>query len=179
MGGQNRAREPRPISPYPAANFQSAIPLLGFAQYKAGVDFCIPQEYSGGMIAEVKVRDWERVDPVLGAGVYALLWYEEVVYVGKAKRVLHRLYQHRCHYERARQGRRLPANAKAIRFNAVGVISCKEVDLDWIERAMIEKYRPKYNVRMVPQGKVSLERAGFDFTPLLNIAAAPRAARRM
>lgn len=134
-------------------------------------------------MGEERLREFADCDAVLGPGVYALFLYGECVYIGKAKRVLHRLYAHKSLWERVRQRKALPKGGargvKAIRFNGVGVYSCKEVDLDWIERVMIEKYRPRHNTLLKPDTKVSLAKAGFDFTPLLGTFAAPKALRRV
>lgn len=121
---------------------------------------------------EPRLREFGDCDAVLGPGVYALFLYGECVYIGKAKRVLHRLYAHKNLWERLRQRKTLPrsgplSGVRAIRFNGVGVYPCKEVDLDWVERAMIEKYRPKHNIQLKPEGQVTLAKAGFDFTALL------------
>lgn len=127
-------------------------------------------------MGEPRLKEFGDCDMVLGPGVYALFLYGECVYIGKAKRVLHRIYAHKNLWERVRKREKLPrggplANIPAIRFNGVGVYPCTEVDLDWVERAMIEKYRPRHNKQMKPKGQVSLAKAGFDFSALLNPAA--------
>jgi len=79
---------------------------------------------------------------ILGAGVYALFYAEELVYIGKAKKLLARIYAHRNMLERKRAGVR---GLKAVPFSRVKVYPCKEMDLDRLERELIERYQPKHN----------------------------------
>ena len=74
----------------------------------------------GGMMGEPRLKEFGDCDMVLGPGVYALFLYGECVYIGKAKRVLHRIYAHKNLWERVRKREKLPrggplANIPAIR----------------------------------------------------------------
>ena len=91
---------------------------------------------------------------MLGAGVYALIYAEEVVYVGRAKDLITRIYSHRNVWKRFKKGVRLPTNVKPILFSRFVYWPCGEFDLDRLEREMIAKYRPKHNTLLKP--KVSL-----------------------
>lgn len=103
------------------------------------------------------------VSALLGPGIYALVVKGEIIYVGKAKKLLQRIYTHRSNYKRYRAGGG-PTWGKAIYFTHVWIHPCKESDLDRIERAMIAKYLPKENVLLIPKpGRISLEKSGFDF----------------
>jgi excinuclease UvrABC nuclease subunit len=106
---------------------------------------------------------WLDVSAILGPGVYALLFAEEVVYIGKARRLLARLYAHRNLLERKRSGVR---GIKAVAFSKVRVFPCAEVDLDRVERELIERHRPKYNtqyVKPMPTGEtIKLTIGGID-----------------
>lgn len=167
-------------------HFHSPIPLLRFllrSGEEEEVDFACLGVYHRGMMEKSRLREFQDIDAILGCGVYALFFYRELVYVGKAKRLLHRVYAHRNMWERTRQRKKLPTSGpfsaiKPIRFNGVGVQLCKEVDLDRIEQAMITKYRPKYNTNLKPEGRISLEEMGFDFKLLLKPPAEPRLERR-
>lgn len=87
---------------------------------------------------------------LLSAGVYALGFGDEVVYIGQSSSMLRRIYQHRNLYDRKRKGEKLslsgPFSAiKAIRFNRVWVQPCCLSDLDRVERDLIRKLTPKHN----------------------------------
>lgn len=90
------------------------------------------------------------VSQILGAGCYLLLFYEEIVYVGKARNLLKRIYAHRNLWERSRERRFALRGMKPIRFTGVMVIPCKEYDLDRMEQELIRRYRPKYNEKHKP-----------------------------
>ncbi len=93
-----------------------------------------------------------RVGPVLGAGVYVLVWRGRVEYVGKSTALLARIYAHRNMWKR-RGERRLTgrAGAKGILFDEVWVMPVPESDLDRLEREMIARYRPRLNQLLVPK----------------------------
>lgn len=106
--------------------------------------------------------------PMLGAGVYALCVGEEVVYVGKAKVLLTRIYSHRLTYKQFRSGQRV--KAKAIFFNRLLIFPCKEMDLDRIERQMIATYRPRLNTNLLPKEKdLTFEKTGVDLNNLIGV----------
>ena len=110
----------------------------------------------------------ERVDvsALLGPGCYALCRGETVIYVGKAKVLITRIYAHFNAMARTRRGKKPLPGTKGVLFNAVKVFPCKLVDIDAAERALIGQYRPRYNDRHVPppKEKLTLQQVGFDFT---------------
>lgn len=83
---------------------------------------------------------------IIGSGVYALFFGDELVYIGKAKRLLARIYAHRNMLERKRAGVR---GIKAVPFSKVKAWPCPEVDLDRWERELIERYQPKHNTNFI------------------------------
>ncbi len=90
-----------------------------------------------------------EVTPILRAGVYALLYGGQVVYVGKAsKNMMTRIEAHRSLASRKQYPGWLPI--KAVRFDEVYVLPCRIEDLDRIERGMIDLYRPRYNIQLKP-----------------------------
>lgn len=106
--------------------------------------------------------DFVDFSALLGPGVYALVVRGEVVYVGKAKRLLSRFYAHRT------SGRRTASRSvfrdKPIYFTHIWACPCKEVDLDRVEREMISRYRPKENTNLLPKDRtLTLESSGFNF----------------
>ncbi len=86
---------------------------------------------------------------VLRPGVYALVHSGIVVYIGQSKKPLSRIEAHRSLWGRKQ---RSPAPGwlpiKAILFDEVHVLPCRVEDLDQLERALIELYKPKYNVKL-------------------------------
>lgn len=100
-----------------------------------------------------------EVSAVLRSGVYALIDFGEVVYIGKAKDVYVRIYSHRYSYKRKQAGKDVAERFvnKAIRFDKVFVRTCVPSDLDRIEREMIELYKPKYNERLKTTEKIKVE----------------------
>src|SRR5882762_505609 len=94
---------------------------------------------------------------LLHCGIYCLLRRGEVVYVGKSKKPLVRLYTHL--YNRGKDmGRSLypgtgdgpRQNGKGINFDGIWFIPCMLGQLDVVELAMIRKYEPRYNIRGLP-----------------------------
>lgn len=91
-----------------------------------------------------------KVGPVLEAGVYALVWRREVVYVGKSIALLTRIYTHRNLWRR--RGTRIQrGGVKGILFDEVWVMPALPSDLDRLEREMIAKFRPRLNQKLVPK----------------------------
>ena len=88
---------------------------------------------------------------LLQAGVYALVWREEVVYVGKASNLLRRIYQHQNNRERWANKSPGWAKVKAIPFDDFWVRLVLRGRLDVVEREMIARYRPRYNDQLVPK----------------------------
>jgi len=103
---------------------------------------------------------------ILGPGVYALCWQGEIVYVGKAKVLIQRLYAHWNNLCRHRSGKEVPERFKLIEFDNVKITPCKLFELDLLEKQMISRHRPRLNKRLVPEGKLTLEQIGFDYTKL-------------
>lgn len=83
---------------------------------------------------------------LLKPGIYALLKEGVVVYIGQSVRPLSRIEAHRSLWGRKKPPGWLPI--KAILFDEVHVLSCKVEDLDRLERALIDLYKPKYNVKL-------------------------------
>lgn len=124
--------------------------------------------------------DCADVSGMLGPGVYGLCHGEVIVYVGKARLLIQRLYSHSNTIERLRKGKPALKGMKAIYFNRVMIWPCRLGDLDRVEREMIARYRPRRNSLLKPEGKVSLEAVGFDLTRLRSgVSATPMFRRRV
>jgi hypothetical protein len=91
------------------------------------------------------------VSVVLRCGIYALAREGTIVYIGQGKKPVTRIEAHRSMW-----GRRQAAPAwlkdmvKGMLFDAVYVLPCRVEDLDRVERALIEMYRPTYNIKLKP-----------------------------
>lgn len=93
----------------------------------------------------VVIEGFVEVSAILRAGVYALVRDGAVVYVGKSKRMLARIEAHRSLWGR-RSAPWLPI--KGVLFDEIHVMPCRVEDLDRIERAMIDLYKPKFNIKL-------------------------------
>lgn len=105
----------------------------------------------------MRLDGFTDVSTILAAGVYALVYNGEVVYVGKSKSMLGRVYTHAKMW-RDKRGGKVPSwlPVKGVLFNAIHIRPCRVEDLDRIEREMIELYKPKYNVVGKTDAKVVL-----------------------
>lgn len=134
-------------------------------------------------ICEVESQEEVEGTAILQAGVYALCRGEEVVYVGKAKILLTRIYAHFNAMDRAKWGKKPLRGTKGVVFNRIRLFPCDEADLDALERALISRFCPRYNDRMRPKvgTKMTLEQVGFDITRLgvTNVVATPMFRRRI
>lgn len=88
---------------------------------------------------------------ILRSGVYILVHRGVVIYVGKSKAMLARIYTHRNLWASKRRGKGdvpwwMPI--PGIHFDEVHIRPCALADLDRLERDMIELYKPKYNTRL-------------------------------
>src|SRR6266567_382594 len=88
------------------------------------------------------------VTPVLRAGVYALVREGAVVYVGQGKRMIARVEAHRSNWGRKSVPAWMPVSLRGVLFDDVYVFPCRVEDLDRVERAMIDLYKPKFNIHL-------------------------------
>lgn len=91
------------------------------------------------------------VSASLRTGVYALVSKGVVIYVGKSKAMLARINAHRKAFADKRKGEGWIAEKLGIpglRFDEVHVRTCPAHEVDALEREMIDKYKPRYNVQL-------------------------------
>ena len=89
-----------------------------------------------------------EITEVLRQGVYLLVHRETVVYVGKAKVMLGRLYTHRTAWgKKSRKAITGAIPAKGMLFDRVFVQPCHSYEIDDLEEALIQKYQPRYNTQ--------------------------------
>ena len=134
-------------------------------------------------VIEVDGIEEVTVSSILQPGAYALLRNGEVVYVGKAKVLLQRLYAHFNSMKRLREGKPALPGTKQVAFNGIRVYPCAITDIDALEQGLIRKHCPRYNEkhRPKPGTKMTLEQVGFDFARLgiATVVATPVFRRRV
>jgi len=96
-----------------------------------------------------------NVTAILGPGVYALVRDGVVVYVGQSKKMLSRVSTHRSNWGK-RTPAWLPRSVRGILFDEVHVLPCRVEDLDLAERALINLYKPRYNIALKTPDSVRL-----------------------
>lgn len=107
------------------------------------------------------------VSGVLKSGVYALVHLGRVVYIGKSKTMLARIYTHRAQWGR----KAMPwLPVKGILFDEVFIRPCPLDRIDSLEYDMINLYKPKYNVQLKHTGRsnAQVELKYKDLTLILN-----------
>jgi len=92
------------------------------------------------------------VSKLMHCGVYALLRGKEVIYIGKSRKPLIRLYTHfRNRGRLLGKGITGPnVNGKGISFDGVWFLPCMLGQMDTLENYMIRKYMPQHNVKGKP-----------------------------
>lgn len=96
-------------------------------------------------VRAVKLEGFVDVSEVLQSGVYALVHRGIVVYVGKSKVMLGRLYTHRVTWGKKSQKAVGLKPIKGILFDAVWIRPCPLDTIDDLEYRMINLYKPRYN----------------------------------
>lgn len=93
----------------------------------------------------VELEGFLDVSRILQGGVYALVHREVVVYVGKSKVMLGRVYSHRVAWGKKSTKAIGLKPTKGILFDAVWIRPCALDQIDELESAMINLYKPRYN----------------------------------
>lgn len=96
----------------------------------------------------MEIEGFSDVTAILRCGVYILVHHGRVVYVGQSKTMLNRLYQHRTLWgsrTRKKVGDYVPI--KGVPYDEVLVRPCAVEKLDALERELIDRYRPQYNIK--------------------------------
>lgn len=96
----------------------------------------------------VSLEGFTDVSTILQGGVYALVHRGVVVYVGKSKVMLGRVYTHRVAWGKKSKAQIGLKPQKGILFDAVWIRPCALTDIDAIESAMINLYKPRYNDKL-------------------------------
>lgn len=92
----------------------------------------------------MQLEGFVDVSAMLSGGVYALIHHGNVVYIGKAKVMLGRVYTHRVAWGKKRPAEGLKP-AKGILFDSIWVQPCSSTEIDALEYRLINLYKPRYN----------------------------------
>ena len=123
------------------------------SRHKVRIDFQTQTSYDWCTIRSLGMRleGFLSVGLLFESGIYALVYRQEVVYVGQSKQIIRRLYEHRRNGLRRLHREPGWAKIKAIPFDDIWVRPVPIGQLDRVEREMIAKYRPRYNDKLVPK----------------------------
>jgi|SRR5579871_1718639 len=107
------------------------------------------------------------VSAMMRSGIYVLVRKGEVVYVGQSRQLYVRVYQHAMARGKlkARPGVK-PKLKVGFAFDEVHIRFCALGELDALEKALIEKYKPKHNVAHNPQPPMALSDLIKTLTPI-------------
>ena len=122
------------------------------------------------------------VTPVLRCGVYALVRDGAVVYVGQGKKMIARVEAHRSNWGRKSVPAWMPVSLRGVLFDNVYVLPCRVEDLDRIEAAMIDLYKPKFNIKLkapTPLTRQPLTAIRGDLSIPINFQPTPKFERRI
>lgn len=99
------------------------------------------------------IEGFADVSEILRTGVYILIHKGVVIYVGKSKTMLNRIYTHR-HMWGAKKRNMVPEwmPVKGILFDQIFVKACSPDVLDQFEEEMINLYKPKFNIKLKTAG---------------------------
>jgi hypothetical protein len=124
-----------------------------------------------------------NVTPVLRCGVYALVRDGAVVYVGQGKKMVARIEAHRSNWGRKSLPAWMPVSLRGVLFDEVHVLPCRVEDLDRIEAAMIDLYKPKFNIKLKAPTPITIVPLNLQISdmdiPLNYARPAPRFERRI
>lgn len=131
----------------------------------------------------MELEGFSDVSAILRSGVYALARKGVVIYVGKSKSMIGRINTHRRAWIDRRKKESWVTEVLGIpglMFDEIHIRSCPLHLLDRLEREMIDKYRPHYNIQLRSNGEIrapiTLVIAGQALT--LNARHEPRVLRR-
>ena len=112
------------------------------------------------------------VSHVLKAGVYLLLWKGEIVYVGQSVKPCARIATHVVQRGKSRKQSWGSKALPAMKFDSVQIRPCMLGELDALEKELIERFQPKYNIKQKPIPTMSLDML-IDLMPAPAAIAAP------
>lgn len=100
----------------------------------------------------MQLAGFTEISPALRSGIYVLCAKGVVVYVGKSKAMLARINSHRTGWIDKRKGRKPwvqeVCGIPALWFDEIHVRYVPAHELDAAEREAIDRYKPKYNIKL-------------------------------
>lgn len=124
-----------------------------------GLDFFAEVRRVGakGGVEPMQLEGFADASASLRSGVYALCAKGRVIYVGKSKSMIGRINAHRKAWVAKRKNESWISDVLGIpglMFDEVHIRPAPLHDLDRLEREMIDKYKPHYNVQLRTQGAI-------------------------
>lgn len=152
--------------------------MRGLTSARCRGPMIVKMEQTDAAIEEpTMLEGFVEVTPILRAGVYALVRDGVVVYVGQGKKMVARIEAHRSNWGRKSMPAWMPASLRGVLFDQVYVLPCRVEDLDRIERAMIDLYKPKYNIKLKSPTPLTTQPISFNINGVnvpLNHTPTPR-----
>jgi excinuclease UvrABC nuclease subunit len=99
----------------------------------------------------VEIEGFTSAGQILRSGVYILVHRGVIVYIGKSKSMLGRIYAHRSMWG-TKAKRRVDYLPKGILFDDVFIRPCPVDLLDELEFEMINIYKPRLNIKLKTPG---------------------------
>ena len=96
----------------------------------------------------VVLEGFINVSAILRCGVYALVREGAIVYIGQSRKMLGRISAHKSNWGRKSMPAWMPVSLRGVLFDEVHVLPCRVEDLDRLERALIDLYKPRYNIAL-------------------------------
>lgn len=96
----------------------------------------------------VVLEGFINVSAILRCGIYALVREGAIVYIGQSRKMLGRISAHKSNWGRKSMPAWMPVSLRGVLFDEVHVLPCRVEDLDRLERALIDLYKPRYNIAL-------------------------------
>lgn len=107
----------------------------------------------------MQLEGFAEVSTILRSGVYALCAKGRVIYVGKSRSMIGRINTHRRIWIDKRKGKESWINdtlgIPGLMFDEIHVRAVPLHLLDAVEREMIDRYKPHYNVQLKTSAKIT------------------------
>lgn len=104
----------------------------------------------------MQLEGFSDASAILRSGVYALVAKGRVIYVGKSKSMIARINSHRSIWAAKRRGRKVAdwLPIPGLLFDEIHIRPCHVDRIDALEREMIDRYKPRYNINLQTGEKI-------------------------
>ena len=106
----------------------------------------------------MRLDGFNEVSTILKSGVYVLVAKGVPIYVGKSKAMIARIGAHRRAWIDKRKGNAWTTEVLGIpglKFDEIHIRAVPLHLLDEVEREMIDRYKPRYNVQLKTSAKIA------------------------